>query len=116
MAMRIAPVLIAVLVLLGSLPAGGEPVPVDTLLARAEAIRSAEPKTFQSLLAQLNQAYSQADEKQKREIEFLNAYQQAFAGNYARSVVLATELIKKSPGPELTFRAGILIVNSDALG
>ena len=113
--MRNASWLIVLMVLLGSLPAGGEPVRLDTLLARAESVRSAEPKTFNALLAQLNHEYSRADEKQKREIEYLNAYQQTFSGNYERSVALANELIAKSPGPELAFRAGLLIVNSDAL-
>jgi len=52
---------------------------------------------------------------QRQQVAYLNAYAEAYAGNYDVSGRMAAKLIDATSDVDLKFRAGILIVNSYAL-
>lgn len=88
---------------------------VEELLQRADAVRSADPRAFESILAQLEPLLAvNASPPQRRHFQLLSAYHQAYRGSYAKAVEEAADLFERAPEPTLKFRAGLLITNSAA--
>lgn len=87
---------------------------VEALLLQAESVRSSDPKQFKQLLVQLRAGRHQATPKQQEHLDYLNAYEQAFNGNYEVAIKGARRLLKSSD-VEMRFRAGALMVNCYAL-
>lgn len=85
------------------------------LLARAEKIRSSDPKTFDGLLTQLDKQRDQASPKQLELLAYLKAYQRGFGGEYELAAKEALRLANSSTDVDIQFRAGALAVNSYAL-
>jgi len=90
-------------------------VPIEAQLAQAEAVRSSDPPKFKLLLAQLNKDLDSATPAQRQQVAYLNAYAEAYAGNFNESGRLAARLIAETSDMDLKFRAGMLIINSYAL-
>ena len=80
-------------------------------ITEANALRSTDPARFASLLVELNDARAQMPADLHDDLDYLNAYQRAFEGDYAAGIALARPLLSASDDG-LRFRAGLLIVNS----
>ncbi len=87
---------------------------IEALLDQAEAVRSANPKSFRQLLLKLNAERRLATSKQQERLNFLNAYATGYDGHYEASIKDARHLLD-STDFEMQFRAGELIVNNYAL-
>lgn len=87
----------------------------EKALQQAEVARSSNPGLFQKLLAELNAAEETAEPAQKAHLAYLNAYAQAFQGQYEQAISSARKLANESDDPDIKFRAGALIVNAYAL-
>jgi len=94
---------------------GASMASIEAQLAKAEVVRSSDPPKFKLLLAQLNKDLDSASLAQRQQVAYLNAYAEAYAGNYDVSGRMAAKLIDATSDVDLKFRAGILIVNSYAL-
>jgi len=100
---------------LGLMPlAGSASTQVEALLQQAEAVRSSDSIAFQKLMLQLNAAKQKATPQQREQLRYLNAYAQAYAGNYDVAAEQARQLLEASDDVDIQFRAGALMVNSYA--
>ncbi|MBD9435991.1 diguanylate cyclase [Pseudoxanthomonas sp. PXM03] len=88
---------------------------LDTLIAKAEAARSSDPKSFQRILGQLEAQAEAADEYQKDRIAYLKAYGLIFEGRAEAGIGVAKALGEKTKDSELGLRATLLTVNAYAL-
>jgi diguanylate cyclase len=88
---------------------------IEAQLAKAESVRSSDPPKFKLLLEQLNHDLDSATPAQRQQVAYLNAYAEAYAGNFDKSGKLAAKLIAETSDIDLKFRAGMLIINSYAL-
>lgn len=88
---------------------------VAGLLKQAEVARSSDPAKLRQLLTELTVFKGQASPMQQDRIEYLEAYAQAFSGQYASSIEQARNLFENSSNPEIQLRAGLLIVNIQAI-
>jgi len=88
---------------------------VEALLTQAQSIRSSDPPRFKALLAELNKDLDQANPLQRQHIQYLNAYDLAYAGKLDEGSRLAKQVIAETADVDLKFRAGTLVVNSYAL-
>nr|WP_295379605.1 GGDEF domain-containing protein [Pseudoxanthomonas sp.] len=89
---------------------------IDAWLQQAEQIKSSDPKVFQQLLQQLQQARELATTAQREHIEYLIIYDVAFQGQYEKATTRAHALIGSTQDPEMKFRTGVLIANTATLG
>lgn len=104
------------LLLLGSSPAiAAVSESVAELLQQAEAARSADPVKMQELLKQLDLLKEHATEKQREQLQYLEAYSKTFSGQYEPSIQQAKALFENSENPEMRFRAGMLIANAQVM-
>lgn len=87
----------------------------ERTLQQAEVSRSSDPKAFQQLLGQLNEARDQATLAQREQLDYLNAYAIAFQGRYEQAIESARRLIAASSNVDTKYRAGAFIVNAYAL-
>lgn len=108
--------LILALLLLGSSPAiGAVSESIAELLLQAEAARSADPVKMQELLKQLDLLKQHATEKQREQLQYLEAYSKTFSGQYESSIQQAKVLFENSENTEMRFRAGMLIANAQVM-
>ncbi len=108
--------LVLLFMLLGSGPVrGAEPGSIAELLQQAETARSSDPPRLQQLLLQLDALKGQATLGQREQMEYLEAYAQAFSGQYELSIQRARTLFEDSEDIEMRFRAGLLIANLQAI-
>ncbi len=82
------------------------------LLRQANEIRSSRPDMFRGLLAGLNRERAAATPEQRGQLDYLNAYAEAYAGHYSKAAEMARQIALHSKDVELQFRAGALMVNS----
>ncbi len=87
---------------------------LDQLLARAESIRSGDPVAFRQALREINSRRAEADDGQRAQIDYLDAYAMAFAGRFDDAIKAAQKLLKPEYSTEIQVRAGALIVNNYA--
>ncbi len=88
---------------------------IEAMLAEAESVRSADPAKFRRLLREIGEVADQATPAQKEQIEYLNAYAQAFAGKFDESIMASRRLMEATKDMDVKIRAGALMVNSYAL-
>jgi diguanylate cyclase len=88
---------------------------LDALIARAEAARSSDPKSFQRILGQLEAQSDSADEDQKDRIAYLKAYGLIFEGRTEMGIGVAKTLGESAKDSDLGLRATLLTVNAYAL-
>lgn len=91
-----------------------EPTRLESLLVKAEAIRSGDPVGFRILLKEINSLKKQADAKQRLQIDYLNAYSLTFAGRFDDAISSAQKLLDSNNPLDIRIRAGALIVNNYA--
>lgn len=85
--------------------------PVASLFERAESIRSAHPQEFARLVVQLDARRRELSPAQREQLAYLEAYRQAFVGNYAVAIPRLKELNMSSPEASIRYRSGALLVN-----
>jgi len=88
---------------------------LDALIAKAEAARSSDPKSFQRILGQLEAQADIADEAQKDRIAYLKAYGLIFEGRAEAGISAAKALGERAKDSDLALRATLLTVNAYAL-
>lgn len=110
--------LLATLLLVGSLAASAAPDGAadsfQSLLDRAEGIRSTDPERFQSLLGQLNSRIAEATSLERQQLRYLKVYELGYTGRFDQAILAASALFNEVDDPALKLRAGGLIVNSYA--
>lgn len=84
---------------------------VADLLQQAEHIRSAHPQQFDALLDQVIARKRELSVAQAEQVAYLQAYRQAFAGDYDSAIAKLQQLNTSSPDKDIRFRAGALLVN-----
>lgn len=89
---------------------------LESLLGRADSIRSSKPKEFSELLDQARRHPGKATQTQRERLRYLEAYE---AGVYRDrldlGISIAKELFKKTKSPEMRYRAGSLVANYSAI-
>ena len=88
---------------------------IDQLLAKADVVRSSDPKAFLALLETLEKESTRATPSQVRHIRLLHAYSQLYNGRHDLMVEESQKLFEEAPEPELKMRAGLLVANSAAV-
>jgi diguanylate cyclase (GGDEF)-like protein len=83
-------------------------------LARADALRSADPARFDALLAELTGRVHEATPAQREMLEYLKAYRLGYTGRFDLAIDAGTELFERSSDPAIRVRAGGLVVSSRA--
>jgi diguanylate cyclase (GGDEF)-like protein len=86
----------------------------EAMLRQAEAVRSADPAQFQSLLGQLNASIDAATPEQQQQLQYLKAYHLAYTGRFDLGIAEAKKLFDEATDVTVKFRAGSLIVNGYA--
>ena len=86
----------------------------ETLLQRAEGLRSTDVESFRTLLGQLNQKIAEATPAQRHQLRYLRIYDLGYTGRYDLAVKQAIKLFNEVDDPAIKLRAGALIVNSYA--
>ena len=110
------PVVLLVAALVGAAPARATPSRTETLLQAAEAARSSNPEAFRSAIESLRGIHpGDATPRQRERIAYLDAYATAYSGGLDDGIEKAKRLARETRDPEMSYRAGALIVNSYAL-
>ena len=86
----------------------------DAMLRQAEAVRSSDPQQFSELLGELNASIGSASSTQREMLDYLKAYQLSYSGRFDLGIEAAKKLFEESQDVGIRFRAGALIVNSNA--
>jgi diguanylate cyclase (GGDEF)-like protein len=90
------------------------PPDVGTLLERADAMRSVDPRAFEQLVVELDARTGEATPAQREHLRYLKAYQLAYTGRFDLAIQEAATLFETASSDELRFRAGLLAANSYA--
>jgi diguanylate cyclase (GGDEF)-like protein len=103
---------IAHLCLLVAVPALAAPSEDFTdMLRRADAAKSVDPVEFTRLLDDLDAQSSELSLQQREQLQYLQGWRQAYAGNYAAAIPLLESVVDQSSDPTLQFRAGSTAAN-----
>lgn len=84
-------------------------------LARADAIRSSQPKRLSGLLSELDSRKSEATPAELRRLRLLHDYDATMRGDYGAALGDAIALFDQAPEPETKYRAGLLVANVAAV-
>ncbi|WP_457096953.1 diguanylate cyclase [Lysobacter sp. P5_B9] len=88
---------------------------VETLLQKAESVRSTDPKAFAAALTGLDEIKVSATPRQLRQLRLLKAYQKGITGNYDGATEDALAVLDEAPEVSLQFRAALLVANLAAI-
>lgn len=88
---------------------------LDTLIVQAEAARSADPASFDSLLQQLDNRSQEGTAKQREEIRYLNAYHKSYSGDFKGAIADLHDLFNYATDNAVRFKAAAFLVNNYAL-
>lgn len=91
------------------------PAAYGELLAQADALRSADPAKFESLLGRLTDRVHEANPAQRELLEYLKAYRLGYTGRFDLAIEAGTALFESSSDPAIKVRAGGLVVSSRAV-
>lgn len=80
-------------------------------MQQAESLRSSDPPKFQQALLRLNELSAQATPRQQEQLQYLNAYGDAFAGRHQEAIRKARLLVAGTADTDMKYRSGALIVN-----
>jgi len=86
----------------------------ETKLEQADALRSSDPKQFETLLLQLEAVASTATSDQLEQLRYLQAYRMAYSGQYNLAIQKASAIFAQSKNVTTKYRAGLLMTNSYA--
>ena len=87
----------------------------DSILQRADAVRSSDPKRFAELLKQLRADQRQATVLQRQRLKYLEAYETLYRDRLDQGTELAKQLFNETKDPSLKYRAGGLIASFSAI-
>lgn len=87
----------------------------DSILQRADAVRSSDPKRFAELLKQLRADQRQATVLQQQRLKYLEAYETLYRDRLDLGIELAKQLFNETKDPSLKYRAGGLIASFSAI-
>lgn len=87
---------------------------LDALLQQADAVRSSNPKQFQTILAELDKS-SETTPAQASHLKLLHAYNQIFSGRHDLAIEDALKVFNEATDPNIKFRSGLLVANSAAI-
>jgi diguanylate cyclase (GGDEF)-like protein len=105
-------------ILAGSLCAGVARVDATTkpdavaLLVQADNLKTSDHDRFLQLMAQLHADSGDLSTEQKFYLDYLQAWQDGYQGDYRASTALVDALLEKSKDTILRFRTGLLRVNT----
>jgi diguanylate cyclase len=88
---------------------------VDSLLEKADSLRSSNPKEFASTLAQLDALEHGATPSQKSYLHLLKAYQRMAGGQYDSGIKEALDVYESTSDTTLKFRSALLVANGAAI-
>jgi diguanylate cyclase (GGDEF)-like protein len=88
---------------------------LEKLLEQADAVRSSNPKQFQSLLKEIDKAGEDPTPAQASRLKLLHAYNQIFSGRHDLAIEEALKIFDSAEDPNIRFRAGLLVANSAAI-
>jgi diguanylate cyclase (GGDEF)-like protein len=83
-----------------------------TMLAQADDTKTSDHDEFLRLLDRLGDESARLSPEQKFHLNYLQAWQAAYKGDYRTSTALITGLMEKSTNNTLRFRAGLFMVNT----
>lgn len=83
----------------------------DKQLARADNIRSSQPKLFLVLINKLNQDANNFSDSQQHYLDYLNLYLLIYQGNLTEAITAAEALDKSNANSLLKFRTKISLIN-----
>jgi diguanylate cyclase (GGDEF)-like protein len=86
----------------------------EALLSEADALRSADGKSFAALLEQLDAKVEQATPLQRQHLRYLHTYRMARAGDFDGAIGELKRLFEEVDDVPLKFRAGAFLVNNFA--
>ncbi|MEP6633245.1 MAG: GGDEF domain-containing protein [Luteimonas sp.] len=115
MSTRLLGVLLTAVFLCVAPHAAGASESIDTLLRRADTLRSSDPDKFQTLMRELDARRAEGTRQQQDLLAYLDAYAMAYAGNYDIAIANLQRLTRSSADIDIRFRAGALIVHSYAV-
>lgn len=81
------------------------------MLRRADAVKSVDPDEFTRLLDGLDAQSNQLSLQQRQQLQYLQGWRQAYAGNYVAAIPLLESVVDQSSDPTLQFRAGSTAAN-----
>jgi len=87
---------------------------LDALIARADALRTADPPRLRVLLHEIDARAAQAAPAQRDHIGLLHAYAETFAGDYDAALARARRLSSQAGDPDVKFRATLFVANVSA--
>ncbi|WP_165924746.1 diguanylate cyclase [Lysobacter sp. N42] len=102
-------------VLLSSLVSAVHASPAGELLARADAVRSADRQEFDVLLSRAGRLRGQATANERDLLDYLLAYQAVLDGRYADALRSSQRLYKDGRDPDIRYRAALLVANTTAI-
>jgi len=103
---------VLVLVVAASLRA--TPATFEARLLEADAIRNTDPQRFGALLESLHADRAQARPEQVEHLDYLDAYAEAYSGDFSEAIRKATRIHESTTDRNLRFRSAALIANSAA--
>lgn len=98
----------------GRAAASADAMPPTSLAARlqhADHIRTSDHQRFLALLAQLHRNEAGLSSAERWQLDFLDAWQSAFAGHPGRAEKTLRRIVDQAPEPALTVRASALLIN-----
>ena len=84
---------------------------VAALLKRADAIKTSDNRTFQSILTQLDGEHASLTPQQRSYLQYLHAWQLAFSGDFAKAMPAFDAIIDSQQDATVRLRAGVTSVN-----
>ncbi|MBM0103640.1 GGDEF domain-containing protein [Steroidobacter sp. S1-65] len=81
------------------------------MLQRADAMKSVDPTEFVRLLEDLREQADRLTPQQRDQLQFLQGWRHAYAGEYTAAVPLLEAVVERSSDPTLQFRAGLTAAN-----
>lgn len=97
------------------LPFSASAADIETLLRKAEALRTSSPAALAGALKELDAAKDSASPAQRRRIRLLNVYQTMASGRYEDAIKDALAIYEESPETDLKFRSALLVANGAAI-
>ncbi|WP_285164571.1 sensor domain-containing diguanylate cyclase [Shewanella goraebulensis] len=84
---------------------------IDSLLAKADDLRSKDPQQFNELILKLNSLNNNLSSKQEDYLEYLKGYQLAFNGDFNQAELVWERISAKGSTTEIKFRSNLSLIN-----
>ena len=89
--------------------------PADDLLRRADDIKTSNPVEFSALMQQIEERAPELSAAQRQFLEYLQAWQGAFRGDYQNAIPKLREIVRDAESVTLKFRATATVANALAV-